>query len=253
MSPCNQWGFKSWSFKRSADLAMIEPTEYCDALLEQKLANGLWTYSMETVIWRAPGAHNGEVVCPFWGVSQRDSIHEETPPGTKELAGTICLPTVQHKHRQEQAHWEHSLSKLVTPIPAPLYSHGTTSPSQAGLIPNAAAASPRTPAQTPSHHFSQLRSFMEPQLWRQWWHVSLHKQTRMHLVKMCYIQARDQRLATIGKESLCRWLTWRIKWPRNNSRTQAAPIGDTWRCPWTCPALGNRGHFTAGQYRIVSS
>ena len=87
------------------------------------------------------------------------------------------------------------------------------------------APSFRRLAQNHAHNqVSHVRSFVEPQFW---WQNSFHKHIRAHLVETCHIQARNQTLLPISKETLCRWLAWRLKWPGQSSRVHVAPIRDT--------------------------
>ena len=204
-------GFKAGSFKgqyawqgwRLEDSAL---------LFERREVNNLQIYSMQTVIWRALGAHSREVTRTFHSVSQR-YIHRETPPGTKELTGTIslCHPSAYAQgHLQEPASCLYSLHELLMPsftppcsVGTPLHSLPCLSPSTVGLLPQKTQSNPY------SHRFSQLGSCAEPQFQQCWWPVSFYKQIRMQWVKMCHIQARDQTMPITCKRSLWRWLAWR--------------------------------------------
>lgn len=120
--------------------------------------------------------------------------------------------------------WLHQVLLFCTLMELPLRSHICLSPSQAGHLQQMTDPNPC------SNHVSQYRNFAEPWFWRwQWQQVSFHKQASAHLVKMCHIQARDQILPPISKESLHRQKAWSIKQAGQSSKVHITYIGEASR------------------------
>ena len=71
-------------------MAQRGPGGHCSE--RESRENSLGTHSLETAIARAAETHSREVICCSQFMSQRGRIHRESPPETKELVGTICLP-----------------------------------------------------------------------------------------------------------------------------------------------------------------
>lgn len=112
-------GYRENKFPEQLDLKVRE-TEFCDFWQQTGLQPGfssqqpLQVYSLNgngatlrektgkelsnkyhgKTLCRAPGAHSGEVIWSSWSLSQRSSIHGETPLGEKKLAGSTSLPTL---------------------------------------------------------------------------------------------------------------------------------------------------------------
>ena len=130
----------------------------------------------------------GEVICFSWNMSQRGSIHGETPLGTKILASTA----LQHKHRATCGHRHsadaHYLTCLHQDIPLHTHSTGTAHPSHTCLSPTTVGPLPQKtgPNPCPHHVFLPVNS-VGPQFWQLWQQVTFHKETRVYLVKIPHI------------------------------------------------------------------
>ena len=98
-------------------------------------------------------------------MSQRDSIHRETPLGTKESAVTIPSPDPQHKHRTTCRNEHHSHTYYLRCLNQALIPHtsGTAPPNKLASVSTQWSPSPRTLAQPPAHTASSkvgvLQSF----------------------------------------------------------------------------------------------
>ena len=206
----------------------MEPEGTTVLFLERRKANNLGTDSMETVIWKMPGGNTeGRLLTISRGLSKGKgagwchslllilSINTEPLMGGSINTGCLtCSYQVPHT-------W--ALAGLPFWV------------SQVCLRPIVADPSHRRSVQTPAHTMCPYQSSKGTQFWWNWCQVSLfHKQTRTHLVKTYHVQVREQTLFTAGKESLCRWLTWKIEQPTYKSRTHTAHTRDI---SWSNKAL----------------
>lgn len=174
----------------------------------------------------------------FWeAASLRSSILDHTSPRIGELVSDISFPHLLSINTEPpvRGSWVlHWLTNLLT-SPTYLCPGGTVLLSQASLSPSCERSLPqKTKTSLCLYHISQPESSAGPQFSWSWHQVSFHKKTRAHLVKMCYIQARDQNLSTEGKENLCIQLAWRLEQSKHSSTGHTAHTGVTSRSarPW---------------------
>lgn len=143
--PCPHHIPKAWSFKTSR--------LGCDTAQRAPQANNLEADSVDTAIWNTPRTHRGEIIYSSQLAFLRDSMHRDSFPWRKELAGAISLPCPHHKHRAICGK-QHSINTGCL-----TYLYQAPHPWALTLLPFLVKLSPilawfpfhRTPAETPAH------------------------------------------------------------------------------------------------------
>ena len=74
VSSCNQQSFKPGTL-RVVCSALGEAGGHCQG----KQPTDIQTYTIDTVIWRVPGAQLEEISCSSWSMFQRYSVHRDSP------------------------------------------------------------------------------------------------------------------------------------------------------------------------------
>ena len=157
-----------------------------------------------------PRTHSEEISCPSWSMSQRCSVHTETPPETKELACTIPHPPPRSAQPKDRA----TRGSLCS-----AHTHYLTCLHQA-LIPCAPEELP-FPVKRASVPVQWLplpkdQAKLRPKSWLLIWEFSLALvlvvvstdlilQTNQSIVKTHHIQDRDQTLPTTKRASADNW------------------------------------------------